>query len=146
MSIDLSGLVLTKLPPGAQPVSTFIASLKFMHGDADLYTEGKIRMKSRDDLNDFYAVVDKYFSWGWNERIERMGKNAELRQMPEFWLFTGAESKEEYETDEHPEWWDDFWPMDAVYDSGYRTMLDTWWVNFYDDDGVKYLVEREGEE
>lgn len=139
--MDLLGLCLEGIVKEDLVRNKFVISITFMHGDADLYTEVDLVAETRDALNDFYAVADTYFAWGWNERIEKVDEKA-LNKMPEYWIFTSADSKEEYATDEHPDWWEDAWPCDKTNDCWGRCLMNGYKVHYFNNDGIEFLVTR----
>jgi len=140
--MDTTGLILEAVPKKELKIKGFVITLTFMHGDASLYTKEKIVLETREALDDFFAVTDVYFGWGWNERIDKIEKPI-LSAMPEYWVFTSADDKETYLNDEHPEWWENYWPCDETSDCFHKCMLSSYSISYFDEYGVEFTVTRE---
>lgn len=139
-NMNLDGLKLEKVPPAGVPTDEFEIEVTWMHGDADHYTTESL-FGGRERLDGFYSFVDAWYTLSERQRsdILRKGRPTEVDG---WWAFVFVDSKEEYEKDNHPEWYDDCWPRDVTNDwfpasfSGFR-------VFYYDERGTKFSVERE---
>ena len=142
--MNLDGLSLTATPPTTPWRNRFVITLTYMHGDADMDTYEELIALDREALNDFFVVADRYFAWGWNEQREHV-ENLTLNGMPEYWIFTSADSKEEYANDEHRGWWEEYWPCDKTNDCWNRTRLTGYEIFYYDENGTEFSVTRESD-
>lgn len=137
---NINGLTLIPVKEKDRPTDTFEIEVRWMHGDADHYTSESL-FGNRAKLDGFYEFVEAWYAMKHNARIDMLRKGRPT-QLPGWWVFVYVDSKEEYENDKHPDWFDDCWPIDVTCD-WYPARLDGFSVFYYDDVGRKYSVERE---
>lgn len=136
----VTGLKLELVPVKDAPRDKFEIEVTWMHGDADHYTSELI-LGDRERLDGFYEFVDAWYAMQNNARCDMLRKGRPT-ELPGWWAFVHVDSKEEYEEDEHPEWYDDCWPLDVTC-SWYPASFYAYEVFYYDEDGVKYKVTKE---
>jgi hypothetical protein len=107
---------------------------KFMHGDADAYTEEEMPIESLAEL----VALGKYFDWR-----NQMPHNAEIsdrqRGMSEekFYELVGREWKEDYLWDGLIDWW----PRDVTSGGDIHASLEKTWL-IYSDGQHEWRVEK----
>lgn len=106
---------------------------KFMHGDADAYSQESTLIPSIEILTSLY----KFLTTIWNEKDFRMDKHGRKELEDYFYSVVGEDWRKEYLYDRFLDWW----PHDITCD-GYRASLETFWVIFIDEQGQEYKVEK----
>lgn len=98
---------------------------KFMHGDADAYTENVLELESFEELE----ALEKYFAWR-----NTMHYNAEISDRQKgmsdekFYELVGREWEEEFLWDGLIDWWD----MDVTSGGDIHASLEKIWLIFSD--------------
>lgn len=145
-------------PARPEHVSTFVAEIRFMHGDADLYTTEEYLLKDEDEVKAFaealawlHTVDPHYDRLGAYKRDDTMTRTkADPRYTRFFYSYTEADWEEDRKDnpDKYPKtyaeavkqgWGEEYWPRDhecSDYPAAFEGVKYFW----FDEAGVKYPV------
>ena len=119
---------------------SYVAEIRFMHGDADAYTEEEYTLDEGDVLA-LKHFMDAYFKLPHNTRC---CEHVVIQGLPYYWkIFTSAFDEDEWLSDRFPG--EEYWPRDHTYLDSYAS-IDRLAFYYYDDDGIKYHVSLEKED
>ena len=117
----------------------YVAEVRFVHGDADSYTESEYEL-DKDGVIQLTQFLVAYYNLPYNIRC---CEHDAVTKLDWYWkIFTNAYSQEEFLSDEFPG--EDYWPWDTRYDAC-CAQLDAVSIFYYNEDGSKHHVTVEKE-